>query len=198
MVDISTNIAFNPELPQPVALSCWKHHLGFICRSIDQIMLLSKPMDFARPILEGIGGTLLDIYTGALTPQQVGTEVLRCIVDRFPLSQKEFSDWIELNGRNFRSVELSDNSRWALKMGTYKDRYVHIHPGRYSINSVRVRSVNLRVAIVFRLMYGWEENIYSVSRLNDARSALFLSPLNSKISVDGIVRILDLLTVKNN
>lgn len=195
---LNTNIAFNPEIPPPVALCCWKHHLNFVIANIDNLALMPDKIDIAVDILDSIGGTLLDMYTGDLSPTRIAEEIVDHPQMCHQLCSDTFSDWISLHGKEYRCLTIGDGSRWALRVGHYPERYIHIHPGRNSPNTFRFRSANLKVAIAYRILFGWTETNYSNSMLNRAREFAKLPPLGGKIRSDGTIKILNYLRVKNH
>lgn len=189
-----TDFSFDYEVPLPVCFCSWKHHLKYI---IDNIPAFTERMSDAQLLLESINGTLLDMYVGNLAPNEIANEVVNHSLLRNHLAKDSFTYWISQNGANYRCLTLSDESRWVLRLGYYPDRFIHIHPGRNSLNTFRFRSPNLRVAIAYRLLFGWRQANFSNSMLNSARSFVKLPPLGGNIESNGTIKILNCLTVKN-
>lgn len=191
-MSVPTDFSFNRELPLSVCFCCWKHHLKYI---VDSIPAFNDQLADAQLLLETINGTLLDMYVGSLTPTEVANEVVNHSLLCDHLSKDSFAKWILQNGTNYRCLTLSDESRWVLRLGYYPERFIHIHPGRNSVNTFRFRSSNLRVAIAYRLLFGWNQTNYSNSMLNSARSFAKLPPLGGQIESSGTIKILNQLSV---
>lgn len=189
-----TDFSFDYEVPLPVCFCSWKHHLKYI---VDNIPAFEERVTDAQQLLESINGTLLDMYVGNLTPNEIAGEVVNHSLLRKHLTKDSFTYWISQNGTNYRCLTLSDESRWVLRLGYFPDRFIHIHPGRNSVNTFRFRSSNLRVAIAYRLLFGWNQTNYSSSLLNRARCFVKLTPLGGTIESKGTVKILNYLNVKN-
>ncbi len=181
------------EVPRPVLLNCWKHHAGFIKSKIKEYNGQSEiHSEHLREKILLIGGSLMDLYLGALAP----SEIAGSIVDY--LDQQKFSGidnyrkWLRGEGKNYREVEISDQSRWTLRLGEKQERYIHIHPSRYSPHTIRVRSSSLKSAILFCVLNSGETaNI--LSHINGIRKEYLdlppLKNLNSASALLNLVRI---------
>lgn len=198
MDSIYTNIAYNPEIPPPVAFCCWKHHLKWIIDGITGLRSMPDGFGVAENVIGSIGGSLLDMYVGDMLPVDIASEILNHPLMCRQLNSGSFTEWILQDGKNYRCLTISDGSRWTLRVGNYPGRYVHIHPGRNSAQTFRFRSANLRVAIAFRLLFGWDETDYSKLMLNKARELVKLPPLGGKVDFGGTVNVLEFMRVKKN
>lgn len=195
MENVFTNIAFNPDIEPPVAFCCWKHHLNFIADGINRLAVLPNSQDVLLLLMAGIGGTLLDMYTGSLSPAAIASEIVNHSELFGHKECQPFQRWVASDGKAYRCLTISDGSRWVLRVGHYPERFIHIHPGRNSINTFRFRSANLRVAIAFRLIYGLNERNYSGDMINRARLLAKLCPVGTAKESVGVVRILHFLEV---
>jgi len=64
-----------------------------------------------------------------------------------------------------------------------REKFVHIHPGRYSPNTFRVKANTLKTAIVAEfLALCQDQSPYDIQVVNQARIRLQLSPVDDKIS----------------
>ena len=68
--------------------------------------------------------------------------------------------------------------------GTYnQESFVHVHPGRYSPNTFRVKANTIKTAILARaLALHYKRTDYDIDLINEARIKLSLSPVNEKVS----------------
>jgi len=47
---------------------------------------------------------------------------------------------------------LQDNSLWTLRLSEEDEKFIHIHPSRHSLNTIRVRATTLQTAIAVSLI----------------------------------------------
>ncbi len=179
---------------KPIAFNPWKHHRAFVCNQITKIREYGN-LDL-RETLCCIGGTLLDFYMGELSPELIAHEILlqlrRGEIDNIPV----FKDWLGKTQNSYRTLFLSDGSRWVLRLGNRSDYFIHIHPGRYSSLTIRCRPTGLKVAIAFRFLYGFNEQNVDVEMVNRAREFVGLCPIKSLNSVQAFMSFLHVLKVK--
>jgi hypothetical protein len=65
------------------------------------------------------------------------------------IKYENFRKWVEQNN-GYRLFQLSDESIWTIRISKGNiEQYIHIHPGRYSPLSMRVKSESLKTAIAF-------------------------------------------------
>ncbi len=190
------DISFNTDLPEPLVFSTWKHHLNYIHDAILSIEVGSETTSLINEVAAGVGGTLVDLYIGELTPMVIAEEVIQQLVSFDALDYDSFSRWLGVSKSGYQNMYLSDGSAWILRLGMVNRRYVHIHPSRYSLNTVRCRSANLKFAIAYRLLYGMDDSNFSIDKVNRTRETLGLPPAAEKIALSGALRILKQLSVK--
>src|SRR5262245_15779815 len=95
-----------------------------------------------------LGTKLMDLYTGTLPPAEIGRLVLDRLAAEGRLAAGPYAAWLEGQG-GYAVVELSaDGSRWVLRHSADPARYVHLHPGRWSPHTVRVRANVLKTAFL--------------------------------------------------
>jgi hypothetical protein len=132
-----------------------------------------------------IGNRLMDLYTGPLTPAAIGREALA------QLAAKGLQDYPALAAslaatEGYALLTLSDGSAWTVRLGPADGRYVHLHPGRWATNTMRVQANTLKSAIVahaFAQLTGQEPTDLDV--MNAARLAyLNLLPVR-QLDADG-------------
>ncbi len=182
------------EVPEPVKLNCWKHHMMFIK---EQTLNVDKNVsgDKLSKILLLIGDSQMDLYFGKFSPKQIALFVMNKLKKKFVYKNQDFKEWLNNNGKNYRKIDLPDKSIWVLREGNEKKRYIHIHPGRYSPSSVRVKAITLKSAIAMISNFGTErsKNLY-LSDINSIRKdVLNQPPLKSISSYSGQGKIILLL-----
>ena len=182
------------EINGPVLLNCWKHHAGFIKSKIVQY---KKDPERSIPTLTKeillIGQSLMDLYLGDLTPQEIADAVVSQLKNEQAADQPEYINWLGRGGEEFRIIKLSDRSQWTLRLGEVKMKYVHIHPSRYSPRTIRVRSTTLKSAVLFSILLknDSEDKLGLINRIR--KEYLELPPLKNMSSASAILKLTDLL-----
>ena len=152
----------NFSVEAPVLFNCWKHHKEFIQYRIRRVVMeVEDAFQILPSQLVTIGNSLLDLYTGLLNPYDISFLIKSELKKRSVVNRQSYEKWIKDSKNNYRIIYLPDNSFWTLRLGQ-KERYIHIHPGRYSPHSTRVRPLTLRTAIT---VLAWSK-IHKSSPLN--------------------------------
>ena len=182
----------NCKTPSPFKVNCWKHHAGFIAKQISKIKK-EEELKSLPAILIKIGGSQMDLYLGKLTPLQITDFTEQLLKRRNVIEYESYKKWLFTGDKEYRLITLPDKSTWTLRMGKEKEKYIHIHPGRYSAHTIRVRALTLKTAI-FVMAY---LTIYKISSpdlqlINDARKIFFKAePVKSLSSSSGLRRLLN-------
>lgn len=122
----SSNILFN----------ALKHHRGFIHQQIKIATTATLP-----GLLKKLGNSQMDIYYGSLSLEGLFEAVLTHI----PVADEAgYLAWLK---GEYKEITLSDTSRWILLAGNVPGQYIHLHPARYSPESMRVKAPILKTAI---------------------------------------------------
>ncbi|SFW64347.1 hypothetical protein [Chitinophaga sancti] len=123
-------------IPANILFNALKHHKGYIRQQIATATPTTLP-----GLLKKLGNSQMDIYYGYLTPERLFEEVLAQIPAE---TASAYLAW--LNGE-YKEIILSDNSKWILLEGNVPGQYIHLHPARYSPESMRVKAPILKTAI---------------------------------------------------
>jgi hypothetical protein len=137
------------EVLPPVLFNTFKHHAGALRRRIAAIAA-DGPAALAEfgAHMAVLGTKLMDLYTGRLWPADLSARVLEQLRAAGRLELPAFRAWLAGQG-NYGVIELAeDGSRWVLRLGDELGRYVHLHPGRWSPQTVRVRAPVLKTAFL--------------------------------------------------
>lgn len=175
-------------IPYPIMFNPLKHHLAFIKD------LINTNIDSGNNLFENIshtGTSVTDIYTGPLGIDTICGNVLDFLSLNSLISSETFRKWAGEKRQDFRKIVLPDSSEWTLKYFNNSDRYVHLFPARYSINSVRVKGTSLKTA-VFWLSQPVVNEI-NINNLNMVRSTAHLSPVKSLKEVRALIELITLL-----
>jgi hypothetical protein len=184
------------DVPPPVLLNTWKHHAGAIRRQITAVVRGGERALAELPrALAVIGTDLMDLYTGALSPAKIASEVIARLRGEGRIDPAPYRAWLEAGG-GFQVLDFSnDGSRWVLRLGGEQGRYVHVHPARGSPHTRRVRANVLKTAIlVLAHAQAYARDLADVAFINEVRKqSLGLPPIVSLSGDEGLGLVLDLL-----
>jgi hypothetical protein len=138
-----------PSAPAyPVHFNSWKHHAAALRERIALVVRGQTTLDELCRGLAVIGSELMDLYTGVLSPVEIGDRVIAALEQGNHLSPEAYRLWLEANG-GYQVLDFSeDSSRWILRLGEPQGRYVHVHPGRWTPHTIRVRANVLKTAVM--------------------------------------------------
>jgi len=136
----------NCKTSLPFKLNCWKHHAGFIAKQIKQIKSEEELRNIPSLLLK-IGESQMDLYLGKLTPFEITGFTKNFLKENEVFKYESYEQWLFSEGKEYRLITLPDKSTWTLRMGNQKENYIHIHPGRYSVHTIRVRALTLKTAV---------------------------------------------------
>jgi hypothetical protein len=181
--------------PLPVLLNCWKHHLGFIKEQIKTIRLRdSGSLEYIRQNLLTIGESQMDLYLGELSPAEIGKQVIDRLNESGIISFNNYKTWIANEGKEYRLITLDDDSIWTLRLGIDKKRYVHIHPARNTLNTIRVKATTLKTAIIALCWIKVYGGLYSdLEIINKVRKDFLSEPPLKNVSVNkGLIKLISI------
>lgn len=186
------------NIPVPILLNCWKHHKNFIRKKISEIFNSGEEgINILKFSLQQIGNSQLDLYLGNITPMEISLQIKNNLKNKNLLEKEPYEKWISESQKFYRMITLSDNSKWTLRLGNDKTRYVHIHPGRYAANTIRIRALTLKTAIIY--LYNQQmshDKIDDLTTINDLRKEfLNVPPLKSLSKSKGLAKIIELLKI---
>ncbi|MFN4261008.1 MAG: hypothetical protein ACK4RK_17085 [Gemmataceae bacterium] len=181
----------------PVRFNPWKHHVGFLRWRLQEV---SARGDDSLSVLASelvvIGTELMDLYTGELPPRVIGDMIFARIQAEPHGSWPDYRAWIEAGGGYQVLTLAADDSCWVLRLGDDAGRYVHVHPGRWTLRTCRVRANALKTAVLALADVGRHGgDALDLGRVNILRQRyLGLSPLGKPLSYTaGIGAIIALL-----
>ena len=136
----------NCSVPLPINFNCWKHHAGFLKAQIRAIALQKNINELNKHLLK-IGESQMDLYFGNFSPVDISKQITSFLMKQKLFSEVPFKNWLRTEG-NYQEASIEDKSTWILRLGENKTRYLHIHPGRHSPNTIRVKANTLKTAIL--------------------------------------------------
>lgn len=172
-----------------ILLNCWKHHAGFIREQIKLAIDVDQLAFNTRFIGEG----LMDLYYGDINSHKICKMILAQLIPG--INKFEYMYWLKEEGKDFRMLKITDESVWVLRLGDDNEKYIHIHPARYSPFTLRVKGGSLKTAICAAVWKNKDNGNIDLDVINKIRMTyLGLSPVKSIASVPALNKIVDLLT----
>ena len=167
-----------------------KHHLQTIanktCQYISQgektlPQLLDKLVN--KGVHRGSYNGVIDVYFGSLLPEQIKAEVAIFLTEHGISDFEGYRQFLETHGQikrrgYYTSFTLSDGTLMTLRIADDENQYVHVHPGRYSPNTFRVKAYSLKTAILTLYLAKCRGSLINdISLINEARRYLDLPPV---------------------
>ena len=178
-------------LPNPILFNRWKHHAGYVARQLKQAGKLGWEY-FAQEV-KAIGNNQMDIYLGDLSSMVIGKAILEILQEKQIQSLEAYQAWITQTQSQFRLLTLEDQSVWTLLWSGATERYIHIHPARYSPHTLRVRGTVLKTVIMSYACATVEHKQPDLSLINQVRKeVLDLSPVQHLHPEEGLGKMLDI------
>lgn len=185
----------NCEIELPLTFNCWKHHADFIKKQIEFYRREKISVKELQKMLLVIGESQMDLYLGELSPQKICDEIINQLILNDALAFEEYKKWLFEKGKDYKLTEISDSSVWTLRLGNEEERYVHLHPGRYSPFTLRVKALTLKTAIAV-LIVNFERNfpLIDTLQINEIRKKILNSPPVKNVSANSaVVRIMKII-----
>jgi len=181
------------QIPEPFLFNPLKHHLGFIKEFLDLRTDNESNDDVKNLIkeLKHLGTSVMDVYTGSISVNNVCREVRECLEKKDRLKKEPFSEWAGINMNDFRLITFPDGSQWTLKYFDNSLRYIHIFPARSSQYTFRVKSNTLKSAMIYCLLIG--KDFITGDDLNKVRTLLNLSPVKDPVDSEAITEMIEIL-----
>ena len=185
------------DVPKPILLNVLKHH-RMALRSLIQDAV-ARGVDFL-PVLQEkllvLGENLMDLYLGELTVSQLSEAVLSKLSSQRTLEYQSFVSWVQAES-GYQILTLPhDQSCWVLRASDDKERYIHIHPGRWSPATSRVRAQALKTAVMTVVASQlFHQDRYDIKLVNRVRvEYLNFSPMRSVSPNNGVGKLMGYLT----
>jgi hypothetical protein len=178
-------------IPEPFLFNPIKHHMGFLREFATAG--IENESEIILKQLRHIGTSVMDIYTGDLSLQDICLEFKAFLQKDGLTTFEKFSLITGINRSDFRIITLSDDSQWTMKFNSNIRRFVHFFPARYSNNTIRIKSNTLKSALLYIILKG--KDLVTSDDLNKVRSKIGLSPIRNPADVRSITQMIDLLRV---
>jgi len=131
-----------------VLLNTWKHHAGWIRERITRAVSGGAAAVEALPAeMAVVGSRLMDLYTGPFTPAEIAMRLADQLRAAGRFEYGPLSEWLRGQGE-YSMLDLPDGSKWTVRLGPADGRYIHLHPGRWVPNTMRVNANTLKSAVM--------------------------------------------------
>jgi len=174
----------------PLKLNALKHHLPYLKSRIDQ--WAGYGWDTIRKELLELGGNQFDVYTGNLSQEDICDDIDQYLTKNHICSRDDLHQWLGRQG--YRTVTISDNSRWVIRESVSGPDYAHIHPARNQPGVKRIKANHLKTAVALICENngnGKPSPEFSTSQINTIRiTRLGLSPVKS---IEDSTKILEMV-----
>lgn len=169
------------DIPFPVRFNPLKHHRNYILR-----LLEGASPEMMINLLDPVCNNYIDLYTGSLTSEQIARQVIAILRSMQVLDVEKFTHWV--NGHyGYRKITLSDHSEWIVRRGNESERFVHLHPSRTGLYSVRFKGSTLKTIFLLKINKQVAEKEPSLHIINRVRMQVGLSPINKLDPNKGIL-----------
>lgn len=172
----------DPDIPVPLKFNALKHHRNYILQTLQR-----NSMEKIMELLDPICNNYIDIYTGSLSPEEIGREALKVLKSKQVLFSENFESWVgETSG--YRQITLADNSEWVLRKSADPERYIHLHPARTGKFSYRFKGSTLKTVFALRTATTSPGQMFSLENVNQIRLQVGLSPVKKLERGKGILK----------
>lgn len=183
------------EIPLPIQFNPYKHHFGFLLSEL-KTWHPDKQTEWQAALLL-IGNNLFDFYLGELSPEEIADLCIDYFINKNINDAESFNKWF--GNREWKKISLPDESEWLIKKGNQPERFIHIHPAKFSKHTIRVRAATLKTVLVLciheiPISRNSTENLHKVNQLRS--SVLNLSPIKSlDTPASGILKLWQLFAI---
>ena len=134
----------------------------------------------------------MDLYLGKLTPFELTEFTKKFLKMNKVFKYESYKQWLLSEDKEYRLITLPDKSIWTLRMGNQRKNYVHIHPGRYSLHTIRVRALTLKTAICVMAYINFHKSVPpDLELINNVRNEfLNAAPVKSLSLTSGLLKLL--------
>jgi hypothetical protein len=114
---------------------------------------------------------------GSLSVNEIINQVENYLSGNNFLKALSFKQWI--GAKEYKVLELRDKSSWVLRLGKNEEQYIHIHPARKGLHTIRIKGSAWKTALLLSILNDQHKQVeLKISEINHLRSLyLDLSPL---------------------
>ena len=176
------------DIPFPIRFNPFKHHRNYALGIVDGL----SPNEIAG-LLDPVCNNYIDIYTGKMTPAEIGHAVIAILKSTRVLQSDDFSLWVALS-KGYRTILLQDGSEWVVRIANDQERYIHLHPARTGRFTMRFKGSTLKTVCLLKVGPKGVSETPSVENVNRVRVQAGLSPVKRLEPDKGILYCWDKLS----
>jgi hypothetical protein len=169
------------DIPFPVWFDPLKHHRNYILG-----MLKTTSPDEITGLLGSICNNYTDIYTGSMSPVTIANSVISQLESNRVLPPDDFTHWVA-SKNGYRKIRLEDQSEWIVRKGSETGGYVHIHPARTGLFTIRFKGSTLKTVYLLKISINGIQDRLSLEEVNRIRIQIGLSPIKKPQKCTGIL-----------
>ena len=178
---------------EQIVFNSEKHHMQAIAKklceyveegenSLPALMIELVNKGVLRDSYNGV----IDVYIGEFSVERIKSEITEFLGGKGLLEMEAYKAYLEREGQikrrgHYTSFELSDKTSMTMRLIESEVGFVHVHPGRYSPNTFRIKANTLKTAILARFLSLVRKKPMALDIINEARIIIGLSPVNENI-----------------
>lgn len=167
-----------------------KHHLieckqTIISSKVSKIEILKFIETIKR-----MGNNPFDLYVGVLTISEIEEQILSKPYPIIIENKENFKRWLGKPG--YKKITLADNSQWILRFGNNAEMFIHIHPARTGMHTMRLKGSAWKTALALTIM-DIEPRLESINKTR--KDILSLSPVKNLTARSEITKALNILNI---
>ncbi|QJB32756.1 hypothetical protein HF324_15615 [Chitinophaga oryzae] len=136
----------------------------------------------------------MDMYTGELSPETIFREVITQLAAQDMHLPATFAAAVAARD-GYVEIALSDTSRWVLRLSDDPERFIHLHPGRYSPHTQRIKAAALKTAMAYKAAARNDQLTGDLlPDMNAVRAVAGLSPVRSLADAQHLLKIIHLIS----
>lgn len=174
-------MAEETDIPFPVRFNPFKHHRNYILG-----ILKSATTEVIIGLLDTVCNNYIDIYTGTMTPEDIGYAVIDILKSKQTFQSDDFNRWVDTKN-GYRQITLEDQSEWIVRKSNELERYIHLHPARTGPFTIRFKGSTLKTAYLLRTEFKDFQESLTLEQVNRVRTQIGLSPVKKLDRSKGIL-----------
>lgn len=132
------------ETKPVIRLNALKHHAGFIKAQLLEWKEIESGTNENFLLL--LGENQFDLYTGILDVPDICKEINLHLRKNNIHSKPDLHFW--LGKQEYRTLSLSDSSKWVIRESISGEEFAHVHPARNQSSVRRIKAKHLKTAIL--------------------------------------------------
>jgi hypothetical protein len=143
-----------------IRFNALKHHFVFLKSRIEKWS--GMDWEIIREELLELGNNQFDIYTGNLSVEEICREADDYLFENQIYSHTDLHNWLGITA--YKTLVLSDGSKWIIRESDSLQAPAHIHPARNQMMVRRIKSSHVKTAIA--IIFETKVNSLTISDCN--------------------------------